>query len=110
MRYDQVQHAKQETFEMLQTLYGFAISVLVFTGIGCTIYKVISPDGWVAGAFGRSLSAGFATLGSVLALLALAWLSRSSPRQHNTLSEFLVFGFSLAGLVFLGRLWLFGTL
>lgn len=95
---------------MGQTLYGFAISALVFTGIGCTIYKLITPDGWIATAFGRSLSAGAAMLGSVLALLALAVLSRSSPRQHNTLSEFFVFGFAMAGLVFLGRLWLFGSL
>jgi len=95
---------------MLQTLYGFAISVLVFIGLGCTIYKVVSPDGWVATAFGRSLSSGFAMLGSVVALGALALLSRSSPRQHNALWEFLVFGFGVAGLVFLGRLWIVGTL
>ncbi|MGQ0653914.1 MAG: hypothetical protein ACT4P4_16900, partial [Betaproteobacteria bacterium] len=73
---------------MVQTLYGFAVTVLVFVGIGCTIYKVVSPDGWVASAFGRSLSSGFAMLGSVVALVALALLSRSSPRQHNALSEF----------------------
>lgn len=95
---------------MLQTLYGFALSVLVFVGIGCTIYKVVTPDGWVATAFGRSVTAGFAMLGSLLALVALALLSRSSPRGHNALSEFLVFGFGMAGLVFLGRLWIFGTL
>jgi hypothetical protein len=109
MRIDQV-HIKQEFFEMAQTLYGFAVSVLVFIGIGCTIYKVVSPDGWVASAFGRSLSAGFAMLGSVVALLAVAMLSRSAPRGRNALSEFLVFGFSMAGLVFLGRLWIVGTL
>ena len=95
---------------MCQTLYGFALSVLVFVGIGCTIYKVLSPEGWVATAFGRSLSAGFAMLGSVVALVALALLSRSSPRGHNALSEFLVFGFGMAGLAFLGRLWIVGTL
>jgi len=95
---------------MLQTLYGFAISVLVFVGIGCTIYKVLSPDGWVTTAFGRSLSAGFAMLGSVVALVMLALLSRSSPRGHNALSEFMVFGFGMAGVVFLGRLWIVGTL
>jgi hypothetical protein len=109
MRLDTAHH-KQEFFAMLQTLYGFAISALVFTGIGCTIYKVLAPDGWVTSAFGRSLSSGFATVGSVAALLALAWLSRTSPRQHNTLSEFMVFGFAMAGVVFLGRVWLFGSL
>ena len=95
---------------MLQTLYGFAISVLVFVGIGCTIYKVVTPDGWVATAFGRSVTSGMAVLGSVLALVTLAMLSRSSPRRHNAVSEFLVFGFGMAGLVFLGRLWIVGTL
>ena len=81
MRLENAPHFKQELFAMFQTLYGFAISALVFMGIGCTIYKVISPDGWVTTAFGRSLSAGFATVGSLAALLALAWLSRTVEQR-----------------------------
>jgi len=46
---------------------------LVLVGIGGTIYKVISPDGWVARAFGRSLSAGPASLGSLIMIAGLAW-------------------------------------
>ena len=53
---------------------------LVLVGIGGTIYKVISPDGWVAQAFGRSLSAGVAALGSLLMIAGLAWFSRGWKR------------------------------
>ena len=49
---------KQEVFALAQAGIGFVLVALVLLGIGGTIYKVIAPDGWVAQAFGRSLSAG----------------------------------------------------
>ena len=51
---------KQELYSIVQGLVGLAVLLLVLAGIGGTIYKVISPDGWLAQAFGRSLSAGAA--------------------------------------------------
>src|SRR2546428_12977435 len=51
---------KEEIYALGQYLLGFVVVGLVLVGIGGTIYKVISPDGWVASAFGRSLSAGAA--------------------------------------------------
>ena len=88
-------------------LAGFAVVVLVMLGIGGTIYKLISPDGWVAQAFGRSLSAGTAALGSLLLIAALAWFSRgwTSPRSRNRLSELFVYTFAAAGLVYLAQIW-----
>lgn len=102
---------KQELFAAAQALAGFLILGLVLLGIGGTIYKVISPDGWVAQAFGRSISAGAAALGSLLMIVALAWFSRgwSSPRHRTRLSDVLVYGFAGAGLLYVAQFWLQGT-
>lgn len=81
---------KQEIFSLVQAGIGLVIVALVVTGIGGTIYKVISPEGWVAQAFGRSASAGAAALGSLLMIAALAWFS-----------DLLVYGFAAAGFAYL---------
>ncbi len=80
-----------------------AAIALVALGIGGTIYKVISPEGWIAQAFGRSVSAGTAALGSLLMIAALAWFSRgwNSPRYRNRFSDLLVYGFAAAGFAYL---------
>lgn len=102
---------KQEAFATAQTLLGFVVLALVLVGIGGTIYKVISPDGWVAQAFGRSLSAGAAALGSLLMIVALAWFSRgwTSPRSRTQASDVLVFGFAAAGLAYVALFLIKGT-
>lgn len=102
---------KHEVFAVAQACIGFVLVVLVLLGIGGTIYKVIAPDGWVAQAFGRSLSAGVATLGSLLIIFGLAWFSRgySSPRRRNRFSDLLVYSFAAAGLLYLVKLWIRGT-
>ena len=82
----------------------------VLLGIGGTIYKIISPDGWVAQAFGRSLSAGAAALGSLLMVVALAWFSRaSSPRRRTQFADIAVYGFAAAGLLYVVQLWVRGS-
>jgi hypothetical protein len=90
---------------------GVALLGLVLIGIGGTIYKVISPEGWVAHAFGRSVSAGVAALGSLLMIAGLAWFSRgwASPRSRNRFPELLVYTFAAAGLLYIGQMWLKGT-
>src|SRR2546425_3899719 len=90
---------KEEIYALGQYLLGFVIVGLVLVGIGGTIYKVISPDGWIALAFGRSLSAGAASLGSLIMIAGLAWVSRgwSSPRYPKRLSDFLGFRLAAAG-------------
>jgi drug/metabolite transporter (DMT)-like permease len=90
---------KQEITSLVQAAIGLVIVALVLTGIGGTIYKVISPEGWIAQAFGRSVSAGAAALGSLLLIAMLAWFSRgwSSPRYRNRFSDLLVYGFAAAG-------------
>jgi hypothetical protein len=103
---------KHELVSVGQMAYGFAVVVLVMLGIGGTIYKLISPDGWVAQAFGRSLSAGAAALGSLLMIAALAWFSRgwTSPRTRSRFTELWVYTFAAAGLVYLAQLWTKGLL
>jgi hypothetical protein len=102
---------KQEIYSIGQTVGGFAVVALVLVGIGGTIYKVIAPDGWLANAFGRSLSAGAATLGSLLVIVTLAWFSRgwAAPRHRNRGSDFLVYAFAAAGLAYVGQIWFKGS-
>jgi hypothetical protein len=105
-------YVKQELVSVGQVVFGFFIVVLVMAGIGGTIYKLIAPDGWVAMAFGRGLSAGTAALGSLLLIAALAWFSRgwTSLRARNRFSELFVYTFAAAGLVYLAQLWTKGLM
>ena len=98
---------KQELYSIVQGLVGLAVLLLVLAGIGGTIYKVISPDGWLAQAFGRSLSAGVAALGSLALVGGLAWFSRSwgDLNRRTLASDFLVYGFAAAGFLYLAQIW-----
>lgn len=102
---------KHEIYTVGQVVVGFMVVALVILGIGGTIYKVISPDGWVSQAFGRSLSAGTAALGSLLLIAGLAWFSRgwTSPRTRNRYSDLMVYTFAAAGMFYLAQLWIKGT-
>ena len=100
---------KYEFATFRQTALGITGLGLVLVGIGGTIYKVISPDGWVTQAFGRSLSAGVAALGSLLMIVGLAWFSRSAPSSTNRFPELLAYTFAGAGLLYLAKLWMKGT-
>ena len=103
---------KQELYSMAHAAITCAFLALVLAGIGGTIYKVLSPEGWIANAFGRSLSAGAAALGSCMLIAALAWFSRSwgDVRNRTFFIDCLVYGFAIAGLVYLGQFWAKGTL
>ena len=103
--------AKQDAYAVAQAFLGFVIVALVLFGIGGTIYKIVSPDGWVAQAFGRSLSAGVAALGSLIMVVAFAWFSRglSSPRRRTQFADLAVYGFAAAGLLYAVQLWILGS-
>lgn len=103
---------KQELYSIAQAAVGLAVLLLVMAGIGGTIYKVISPEGWLSQAFGRSLSAGAAALGSLALVVLLAWFSRSwgDVRNRTLASDFLIYGFAAAGFLYLAQLWLRGAL
>lgn len=102
---------KNEIYTVGQVVLGAGVVMLVIVGIGGTIYKVIAPDGWLSQAFGRSLSAGAASLGSLLLIGGLAWFSRgrTSPRTRNRYADLLVYTFAAAGLFYLSQLWIKGA-
>lgn len=102
---------KQDLYAAAQAGAGLAVVALMLMGIAGTIYKVISPDGWIANAFSRSFSVGAAALGSLLMIAALAWFSRgwSAVGARNRFSNFFVYAFAAAGILYFARLWLKGT-
>ena len=102
---------KQEVFAAAQAFAGCLILALVVMGIAGTIYKVTSPEGWVAQAFGRSISAGAAALGSLLMIVGFAWFSRglSSPRRSTQFADLMVYAFAAAGALYLAQLWVQGS-
>jgi hypothetical protein len=104
--------AKHEISGTLQTLLGFALLALVPLGVAGTIYKAISPNGWVAQMFGQSISAGTAVLGSLGVVLAMAWFARTytSPRRRNRNAGLFVYFFSAAGFIYALQLLSRGTL
>ncbi len=95
---------------LVRSSIGMFLLVLVVTGVAGTIYKITSPEGWVAQAFGRSFSAGFATLGSLAAVIALAWFSRGwAIRSRNRHADLFVYTFAAAGVLYLWHFWLKGS-
>lgn len=85
--------------------------VLVTTGVAGTIYKITSPEGWVAQAFGRSVSAGFTVIGALAAVCAFAWFSRGwAMRGRNRYADLFVYTFAAAGFLYLWYFWLKGSL
>jgi hypothetical protein len=102
---------RQEIHSLAHSLVGLALIALVIAGIGGTIYKVMSPDGWIAHAFGRSFSAGAAALGSLTLVAALAWFSRewTSVGSRNRFSNLVVYTFAAAGILYLVQLWTKGS-
>ena len=102
---------KREFVSLREAVLGFVFVLLVLAGIGGTIYKVISPNGWIAHAFGRSFSAGAAALGSLLMITALAWFSRGrgTGRTRHRFSDLFVYTFAAAGALYLAQLWLKGS-
>jgi hypothetical protein len=102
---------KLEVYPFIQAMFGLVVITLVVMGIGGTIYKVISPEGWIAQAFGRSASAGVAALGSLMIIAALAWFSRgwNSLAYRNRFSDVIVYGFAAAGFAYLAMFMTKGT-
>jgi len=103
---------RQEASSALQALIGIVILALVPLGVAGSIYKAISPNGWVAQMFGQSISAGTAVLGSLALVIGMAWFARvyTSPRRRNRNAGFFVYFFSAAGCVYALQLMSKGSL
>ena len=104
---------KHETVSLFHAGAGLLMSALVMTGIAGTVYKVISPGGWIAQAFGHSVKAGFSVLLGVALLLGFFYFSRTwtpSPKHRNLTANTVVAVFAAAGLVYAAHFWATGAL
>lgn len=102
-----VDKLKQELYAIGQAMVGALLLTLVMAGIGGTIYKIVEPEGWVAQAFGRSVSAGLVAIGSLLMVAGLAWFSRdwtTAAMYRTRFSIALLYFFAGAGMLFLAQL------
>jgi hypothetical protein len=95
---------------LAQVATGFAISALVLIGIGGSIYRLISPQGWFVQAFGHSFGLGAALLAAMLGAAAVAWaLPGWMPAQRARIADAVVYGFAAAGLIYLGQMLSWGA-
>ena len=74
---------KHDSSSFVQTLWGFGLVVFVVLGIGGTIYKLISPNGWIAALMGSSFSGAVVALGLLIVFSALGWLVRASTSTRQ---------------------------
>lgn len=87
-----------------QVAAGFVISALVLIGISGSIYRLVSPQGWVVQAFGHSGGLGAALVAALLGAAALVWaLPGWMPSQRSRISDAVVYGFAAAGVLYLGQ-------
>lgn len=98
---------RQDSNSLIQTLWGFCLTVLVVLGIGGTLYKLLAPSGWIANYLGSSFSGGAVTIGLLLLFGALGYLVRAatSTRQQSSIADVVVYAFAFAGLVYAMRYW-----
>ena len=104
---------KHETTSLVQAGAGAFMSLLVMAGIAGTVYKVISPGGWVAQAFGHGVKAGLSVLIGLALLVAFVYFSRTwtpSQKHRNVTANLVVSVFAVAGFVYLAHYWITGTL
>jgi len=91
-----------DTGAFFRAIAGFAIAVLVMVGVAGTVYNLVSPDGWLAQLFGRSLAGGLAGIVALLliglcAFVVQTWIPVS---DRNRYSEVFVYLFAAAGALY----------
>ena len=98
---------KQDSSSLMQTLWGCGLSLMVVLGIVVTLYKLMAPNGWIAGYMGNSFSGGVVALGLLAMCAALSYLVRAatSPRQLAAVADLVVYGFAIAGAMYAFRFW-----
>jgi hypothetical protein len=106
-----IKQFRQDYRVLIQTVIGFGVLALLMIGVGGTIYRIISPDGWLVQLFGAGFTAGTAALLSLLALVVLSWFGRewASAYQKNRLADVLIYVFAGAGVVYLAQILLVHT-
>ena len=102
---------RQEAGNFVQAAWGFVLCVMVVLGICGTIYKLLSPAGWIAMLMGRGFSGGAAAIGLMIVFGVVGWVARSwtSTRQHSGMADLAVYVFAAAGLLYSFQIWTKGV-
>lgn len=106
-----MQSIKHESNSFVQTLWGFGLVVFVVLGICGTIYKLLSPSGWIAGMLGGGIPGGVAAIGLLIVFGVIGWVARtfSSLRQQSGAADLVGYVFAVAGLMYVFQYWSKGT-
>ena len=91
-----------DTSAFFHAIGGLMIAALVMLGVGGTVYNLVSPGGWLAHAFGRSLAGGMAAVLALLIIAMCAWVTRNwiSLGARNRPPELFAYGFALVGAIY----------
>jgi hypothetical protein len=91
-----------DTSAFFQAIAGFAIALLVMVGVAGSVYNLITPGGWIARLFDRSIAGGMAAVLAFMIIGLCAWLTRAwvSVTNRNRYSEVFVYLFAAAGAVY----------
>lgn len=98
---------RQDAGSFIQATWGFILCVMVVFGICGTIYKLLSPGGWIASLMGRGFSGGVAAIGLMVVFGVIGWVARSwtSTRQQSGAADIAVYVFAAAGLLYSFQFW-----
>lgn len=98
---------KHDSANLVQTIWGFGLVIFVVVGICGTIYKLLSPGGWLAGLLGPGYSGGVAAGGLMLIFGVIGWISRTftSHRRQSGTADLVVYAFAAAGLLYAFQYW-----
>lgn len=98
---------RQDSGTLAQATWGFILSVMVIAGICGTIYKLLSPTGWIATLMGRGFSGGVAAVGLMIVFGVVGWVARSwtSTRQQTGMADLAVYVFAAAGFLYSFQIW-----
>ena len=101
----------QPVGNFVQTLWGFFLVVGVVLGICGTIYKLLSPGGWVAALMGQGFSGGVAAIGLLIVFSIIGWITRNwtTTREQAGAATLVVYLFAAAGALFAFQFWSKGT-
>lgn len=97
---------KRDLSAFFQMLSGVAVLPLMLLGVGGTIYKALTPNGWLSVLLRNGLPDSFAAASALLVMCAFAWLTREwrTPRTRSWVIDSLVYVFAVAGLVYAAQL------